>query len=96
MNLRDLRVEVLTRDKGCVIEWLIHHRCADRWGTEHEPDDLARLELGHVREHPGGMRRNEPGWTIAQCGRSNSDHEESANAALVRAYLKGVRAGMRT
>lgn len=91
--MAELRELVFARDKACVLATLIHHRCADRWGQEHDPDDLARLTLGHVREHAGGMRRDEPGWCIAQCGLSNQRHEESANAAIIRAYLLGWRIG---
>lgn len=80
MNRSALREAVLSRDGGCVIAKLdLGHRCE------------GRLTLGHVREHPGGMRRDEPGWCIAQCHESNVRHDESRLASEVRAYLMGVR-----
>ena len=94
MTLSDLREDVILRDRQCVLALLTRHMCRDRWGFAHLPTDLDRLTLGHVREHPGGKRRDDEGWAIAQCGRSNDQHEESANAELVRAYLAGVRAGL--
>lgn len=76
-----LRGYVLERDGDCVIAKLDKgHRCQ------------GHLTLGHVREEPGGKRRDEPGWCIAQCLRSNELHDESRLASEVRAYLAGVRA----
>jgi len=92
MSLSALRKAVIARDRGCVIAALDRgHRCADRQGP-HLPTDLDRLTLGHVREHPGGQRRDVEGWCIAQCWQSNIDHDESRLASDVRAYLAGVRA----
>lgn len=97
MTMGRLRATVILRDERCVISVVDPtHHCFDRAGQRHRPDDLEALTLGHVREHPGGKRRDEPGWCIAQCWRSNDRHEESANAAAVRIYLAGVRAGMRS
>ena len=80
MTLAELRRVVLERDGGCVISKLdLGHRC------------VGRLTLGHVREHPGGKRRDEPGWCIAQCAMSNLLHDESRLASEVRAYLLGIR-----
>lgn len=96
MSLSGLRGAVIARDRGCVIALLDRgHRCADRHGR-HLSTDLDKLTLGHVREHPGGQRRDDEGWCIAQCWQSNSVHDESRLAAEVRAYLAGVRAVMAT
>lgn len=92
----ELRETVLLRDGECVAFTVDRsHICRDRWGQEHTPDDLASLTLGHVRKDPGGMRRDEPGWCVALCFVANDRHWESANAHIVRAYLEGVRRGMR-
>lgn len=87
MNLGDLRAYVILRDRSCVIGKLDRSHICDPGTPE------GRLTLGHVREHPGGKRRDEPGWCIAQCARSNEQHDESRLASEVRAYLAGVRAG---
>lgn len=92
MKLSDLRRVVIARDGRCVISEIdAGHRCADGFGNHHEPDDLPSLTLGHVREHPGGKRRDEPGWCIAQCAASNLAHDESRLASEVRAYLVAMR-----
>lgn len=88
----ELRANVLFRDGRCVASLLDgHHICADRWGEEHRPDDLDRLTLEHVREHPGGMRRDEPGWCLTLCFAANMAHWSSANPVAARSYLAGVR-----
>ena len=96
MTLSALRWTVILRDGGCVIAQVVDraHVCQDRYGQVHPATELDSLTLGHVREHPGGKRRDEEGWCIAQCARSNLEHMESADAAVVRAYLAGVRAGL--
>lgn len=77
----DIRDAVFLRDRDCVIAKLdLSHRCQ------------GPLTLGHVREFPGGKRRDDVGWCIAQCLRSNELHDESRLASEVRAYLAGVRA----
>jgi hypothetical protein len=92
VTMAELRSVVFLRDRECVAAILDPtHQCADVWGQRHSPTDLDSLTLGHVREHAGGKRRDEPGWCIAQCFQSNASHWESANASLVRAYLEGVR-----
>lgn len=80
MTIAGVRAYVLERDGSCVIALLDKgHRCQ------------GPLTLGHVREHPGGMRRDDAGWCIAQCLRSNELHDESRLAAEVRAYLLAWR-----
>lgn len=92
MKMAELRSEVIYRDGACVASLLDRsHECRDRWGRPHRPDELDSLTLGHVREEPGGMRRDEPGWCIAQCWASNAEHWESANAVAARSYLVAVR-----
>ena len=97
MNRSDLRRLVLMRDQACVLALIDPtHECADRWGYAHLHTDVQKLTLGHIKEHPGGMRRDDPGWCIAQCARSNELHEETTKAhrGLVLAYLRGYRAGL--
>ncbi len=91
-----LRAQVLASDGACVQALLdATHICRNKYGDIHPPDELEQLTLGHVREHPGGKRRDERGWCLAQCWQSNMLHWESAHAELARAYLMGVRAGLR-
>lgn len=86
-----LRAAVIARDGQCVIAYLVpDHRCRDQWGQPMHPSDPAGLTLGHVREHPGGRRRDEARWCIAQCFGSNLEHAESAHAEAVRAYLAAL------
>jgi len=96
MNRSDLRAHVINRDGACIAALLDPtHLCEDQWGVGHSPYDLSRLTLEHVREHPGGMRRDEPGWCVALCHRGNIDHILTRRdyRPLVLAYLRGIRKG---
>lgn len=88
-----LREAVLLRDRECIAAVLDKsHRCRDRHGYEHEPDDIARLTVEHVRELAGGERRDTYGWLLALCHDANAvSHWGSANRDICRAYLEGVR-----
>lgn len=97
MTRAELRAFVIARDGACLASLLdrTHQECRDRWGDPHRPDDLRRLTLEHVREHPGGMRRDEPGWCVTLCHEANAvEHwgSTSEHRALLNAYLRGVRA----
>jgi len=96
-NRSELRALVIARDGGCILALLYprFHQCRDRWGEPHLPDDLRKLTLEHVREHPGGMRRDDPGWCVAMCATANTEHAGSTTEPrrLINAYLAGVRAG---
>lgn len=97
MNRADLRAFVITRDGACLLALLDpSHDCEGKWGDKHSPYDLSQLTLEHVREHPGGQRRDEPGWCVALCHRANVDHVATRKAyrPLVLAYLRGIRNGM--
>lgn len=94
MTTAELRVRVIVRDGACILSLLDRsHSCRDQWGDPHRPDDIAKLTLEHVREHPGGMRRDDPGWCVAMCAEANIEHAGSATEArrLINAYLRGVR-----
>lgn len=97
MTLSELRAKVLNRDGQCILaQFDDTHECADTWGTNHSPYDLDRLTLEHVREHPGGRRRDELGWCVAMCHRANIEHMGSTTEVRRRLndYLMGVRAQM--
>ena len=94
MNRSDLRALVINRDGGCLLAELDPiHECEDQWGRGHSPYDLSKLTLEHVREHPGGRRRDEPGWCVALCHRANIEHALTRKdmRAEVLAYLRGIR-----
>ena len=95
MNRSDLRALVIARDGGCILALIDRgHSCRDQWGEPHRPDQLDKLTLEHVREHPGGMRRDEPGWCVAMCHSGNVYHAGSTTEArrMINIYLLGVRA----
>ena len=86
---------VIARDKRCALDIVCRgHNCRDCWGDPHPPDDVAKLSIEHVREHPGGMRRDDPGWLVAMCAEANIEHAGSTTEArrLLNAYLAGIRA----
>ena len=90
----ELRRRVMARDRRCVLAQLSKlHQCRDTWGNAHLPSETERLTIEHVREHPGGKRRDEYGWLVAMCARANEQHEGSTteNRALLNAYLLGIR-----
>ena len=86
---------VILRDRICVAALLDKtHVCRDKWGEEHEPYDLSKLTLDHVKDERG-RRQDLPDWCIATCSQANvTEHWTSANRALASAYLAGVRAVM--
>ena len=90
----ELRLSVMLRDGGCILAQLTKdHICRDRWGEPHDFRALNKLTIEHVREHPGGMRRDEAGWLVAMCADANISHAGSATETrrLINAYLRGVR-----
>ena len=97
MTRSELRAIVINRESACLLALLDPtHLCEDQWGQGHSPYDLSRLTLEHVREHPGGMRRDDPGWCVATCHRGNVDHVATYESyrPLVLAYLRGIRKQM--
>lgn len=99
MSIGELRRAVIARDGACIIALIVDksHVCRDQWGEPHRSDDTARLTLEHVREQPGGMRRDDPGWCVAMCYAANIEHAGSTTEARARinAYLAGWRAARR-
>jgi hypothetical protein len=90
-----LREAVIRRDRACLL-WLLDatHQCRDQWGEPHQPTALDRLTLEHVREHPGGQRRDSEGWCVAMCHVGNIEHAGSTTETRRRLndYLLGIRA----
>lgn len=93
MNLSELRLVVIYRDRQCVASLLDRsHQCRDRWGVPQESSDLVKLTLEHVRFE--GKRIDEPLHCVAMCSEGNvAEHWSSANNGLANAYLAGVRVG---
>lgn len=93
MKRTELHDAVILRDRMCVAALLdLSHACRDKFGDQHEPFDLDKLTLDHVRDRRG-RRQDLAEWCIATCSQANAaEHWESANRALANAYLAGVRA----
>lgn len=89
---------VIQRDRQCIAALLDNsHECADRWGTKHHAADPDKLTVEHVREHPGGMRRDDEGWLVAMCHSGNVvEHWGSSteNRRMLNIYLRGIRAAV--
>lgn len=92
----DLHYAVVLRDGRCCLAFLgdPRHVCRDQWGDPHAPTALHKLTVEHVREHPGGRRRDEYGWLVAMCATGNVNHEGSTTETRQRIndYLRGIRA----
>lgn len=95
MKRTELHDVVILRDRQCVAAALDRsHQCRDKWGEEHEPFDLDKLTLDHVRDQRG-RRQDLAEWCIATCSQANVvEHWESANRSLAQAYLRGVQAAL--
>lgn len=93
MKLAALHDAVILRDRMCIAALLdLSHQCRDKYGDTHEPYELDKLTLDHVRDRRG-RRQDLAEWCIATCSQANSaEHWESANRNLAQAYLAGVRA----
>ncbi len=93
--LPEVHAAVMRRDKVCILALLdkTHGVCRDRWGEPHNPTDMGKLTLEHVRDEPGGRRRSDEGHMVAMCGWANDQHAGSTteNRALLKAYLFGTR-----
>jgi len=94
----EIRAAVLRRDHVCVLSLVDHgHQCRDKWGEPHDPNDIGKLTLEHVRTDPGGMRRDDELHCVAMCHEGNVMHAGSTteNRARLNAYLLGVSHGQR-
>lgn len=86
---------MLSRDRGCVLASLEPgHVCRDAWGNRHDPGDLARLSLEHVKsELRMGVRGpSTPDSMVALCMAANLRPPTKAQRALFRDYLAGISA----
>lgn len=95
MSAVDLHDYILHRDGACVA-WLLapkSHQCRDKWGEPHDPRDLSRLTLEHVKDEPmmGKRAPSDEAHLVAMCHSGNAvELWGSANRDLCRAYLIGV------
>lgn len=95
-----LRDAILERDGQCVAALLDRsHQCRDAFAQPHSPFDRSRLTIEHVKDEPMMGRRapSDPMHLTVLCWSANViDLWGSANRDLVRAYLMGCAASMRT
>ena len=91
----DDRADVLSRDRGCVLAALEPgHVCRDAWGNRHEPDELRKLSLEHVKPDLRMGRRgpSTPDSMVALCMAANLRPPTKAQRMLLREYLSGLHA----
>ena len=88
-----VRDYVLRRDKACLL-WAMDpdHQCRDIWGTPHDPRDLNRLTLEHVKDQPRMGRRapSDARHMVALCGAANVGVPSKEQRAAFRSYLARV------
>ena len=92
----ELHAFVLRRDRACVLALVSKvHVCRDAWGEVHDPLDMGKLTVEHVRGEPGGARHDDAGHLVAMCAWSNTNHDGSTTEHRhdLNVYLAGVRAG---
>lgn len=89
-----IRAFVIFRDGVCIAALLDRsHQCRDAWGEPHDPRDLSKLTLEHVKDEPMMGRRapSDEAHMVAMCHGGNAvELWGSANRDLCRAYLVGV------
>jgi hypothetical protein len=86
----DVRRLVLERDGGCVLAFLeAGHVCRDQWGRVHDPHDLARLTVEHVKHEIGMAVRapSDPAHMVALDFHANLRPPTKAQRGLFRAHL---------
>lgn len=84
---------VLVRDRACVLSKRDpEHVCRDQWGNRHDPDDLARLSLEHVKSELRAGRRapSDPAHLVAMCHGANLAVPSKAEREWMRGYLASV------
>ena len=89
----DLRHAVLRRDGCCILLRLDpDHRCRDRWGEYHDPRDLDKLTLEHVKLEPmmGKKAPDDMAHLVALCGYANVAVPSRAMRDGMRQYLREV------
>jgi hypothetical protein len=89
----ELRRFVLERDGCCILLRLYPtHRCRDIWGEYHDPRDLDRLTIEHVKDAPmmGKRAPSDPAHMVALCGYANVAVPSKGDRRAMRAYLATV------
>jgi hypothetical protein len=90
---RELRDAVLLRDGCCILLRLDpDHRCRDRWGEYHDPRDLSKLTIEHVKTEPmmGRKAPTDLAHLVALCGYANVAVPSRAMRDGMRQYLREV------
>ena len=91
-----VRAYVLLRDKRCFLAKIEEgHLCRDRWGRQHDSDDLERLTLDHVKDGPMMGRRapSDPAHLVALCYSENVRGPSKVTRAAERSYLHEINDG---
>jgi hypothetical protein len=89
----EVREAVLRRDQMCVLWQLeVSHECKDAWGNYHNPGDLDRLTLEHVKDELAMGKRapSDPQHLVALCAHANIGVPSKAQRAMLRQYLREV------
>ena len=89
------RADVLARDRGCVLAALEPgHVCRDMWGNRHDPGELRKLSLEHVKPdlRMGVRGPSTPDSMVALCTAANLRPPTKAQRILLRSYLAGLHA----
>ena len=90
---RDLRRAVLERDKYCILLRLDpDHRCRDRWGEYHDPRNLDKLTIEHVKLEPmmGKKAPTDLAHLVAMCAYANVAVPSRVTRDAIRQYLREV------
>ena len=90
---RDLRHAVLKRDGCCLLLRLDpDHRCRDRWGEYHDPRDLDKLSIEHVKTERmmGKKAPTDLAHLVALCAYANVAVPSRATRDAMRQYLREV------
>jgi len=89
----EVRGAVLLRDGGCLLARLEPaHVCRDAWGNHHDPADLSKLSLEHVKDQLRMGRRgaSDPAHLVALCYAANDRVPSKAQRTMFREYLATV------
>lgn len=87
----EVRSMVILRDGTCILYRLdLAHICRDKWGEQHNPHDLERLTIEHVKDQPrmGKRAPSDPGHLVAMCWQGNVGVPSKTQRAAIRAYLE--------
>ena len=89
----ELRRAVLQRDQCCILLRLDpDHRCRDRWGEYHDPRDLDKLTIEHVKTERmmGKKAPTDLAHLVAMCAYANVAVPSRATRDAIRQYLREV------